>query len=75
MRLNLLMLLIPKIKNMEYPVCKDCKHFIQKEDITLSRCSFFGEKDVITGEIKYNYADISRFNENLCGINGTYYKK
>jgi len=67
------MLLIPKIKNMEYPICKNCKHFIPHKDISFSRCSFFGTKDVVTGEIVYKYADLTR-NDGECGVSGKYYE-
>jgi hypothetical protein len=68
-----LLLLVPKIKNAEYPACKNCVHYIEHKDYTLSRCAFFGEKNLITGEIKYNYADLTR--ENECDISGKYFEK
>lgn len=74
MNLKLLqLLLVPKIKNGEYPACKNCVHFIENKDISFSRCAFFGEKNLITGEIKYNYADLTRNNE--CDVTGKYFEK
>ena len=67
-----LFLLVPQIKNMNYPVCKDCVYFIPDKSITFSKCSFFGEKNVITGDIKYDFADLSRMYK--CGESGKYYK-
>ena len=69
-----LFLLAPQIKNIHYPACKDCIYFIPDESIMFSKCSFFGEKNIITGEIEYDFADLTRDNEKKCGINGTYYK-
>jgi len=69
-----LFLLAPQIKNIHYPACKDCIYFIPDKSIMFSKCSFFGEKNIITGEIKYDFADLSRDNEKKCGVNGTYYK-
>jgi len=68
-----LLLLVPKIKNAEYPACKNCVHYIEHKDYWLSRCAIFGEKNLITGEIKYNYADLTRKYE--CGDLGKYFEK
>ena len=73
LKLLKLLLLVPKIKNMEYPACKNCVHYIEHNDYSLSRCAFFGEKNLITGEIKYNYADLTRKDE--CGVSGKYFEK
>jgi len=68
-----LLLFVPNIKNAKYPACKNCVHYIEHTDYTLSKCAFFGEKNLITGEIKYNYADLTRNNE--CDISGKYFEK
>ena len=74
MNLKLLqLLLVPKIKNGEYPACKNCIHFIENKDISFSRCAFFGEKNLITGEIAYKYADLTRADE--CSVSGKYFEK
>jgi hypothetical protein len=73
MNFKILALLLPKIKNTEYPVCKNCIHYIEHREYLLSRCAFFGEKNIITGEIKYDYADLTRNDE--CGKTGKYYKE
>ena len=67
------LLLLPKIKNGEYPACKNCIHFVENEVVSFSRCAFFGEKNLITGEIIYKYADLTRNNE--CGVSGKYFEK
>ncbi len=40
-----------------------------------STCSKFGFKDLISGEINYEYAVICRSNEKQCGLKGKYYIK
>jgi len=35
----------------------------------------FGEKDLITGKITYNYADFCRRHDEECGKEGKYYEK
>lgn len=67
------LLLLPKIKNVEFPVCKECVYYIEHKDYLLSRCAFLGEKNIITGNITYKYADLSRTGD--CGESGKYYKK
>jgi hypothetical protein len=65
------------IKDMELPVCKNCRYFIpfeNKEQYLLGRCSLFGKKNIITGEITYEFADICRFTSTKCGYNGTLYE-
>jgi hypothetical protein len=66
------------IKNINYPSCINCVHynanFINSEyGSTLNKCSHFGEKNIITDKIIYNYADICRENDSMCGIEGTYF--
>ena len=74
MNLKLLqLLLLPKIKNGQYPACKNCIHFIEDDVVWFSRCAFFGEKNLITGEITYKYADLTRANE--CSVSGKYFEK
>jgi hypothetical protein len=41
----------------------------------MGRCSKFGEKNIITDEIKYDYADKCREKESLCGKEGKYFEK
>jgi hypothetical protein len=42
---------------------------------SLSRCSQFGTKDVLTGEITYEYADLSRMANDKCGLEALYYNE
>jgi hypothetical protein len=41
----------------------------------MSKCSQFGNKDAVSGEIKYDYADLSRTYENKCGLEGKYFNE
>jgi len=68
------------IENYEFPECKSCKYFEPRTTDSefagqFSRCTKFGKKDKITGEIDYNYADLNRNDENKCGIKGRYYER
>jgi hypothetical protein len=66
------------IKNMNFPSCKNCIYFkpsIYNNDFTsiLSKCEKFGEKNIITDEITYNYADSCRNDDLKCGKEGIYF--
>ena len=66
-----------QIKDINLPVCKDCKFFIpyeNQEQYTLGRCMLFGKKDIISGEITYEFADVCRISSNKCGYTGTLYE-
>jgi len=68
------------IENYEFPECKSCKYFEPRNTdmqfaSQFSKCTKFGKKDKITGEIDYNYADLNRNDENKCGIKGRYYER
>lgn len=71
------------IKNKELPICSKCLHFIEHtnnypydpipSDKQYSRCKKFGEINIITGEIEYDLAKISRLDDNKCGRFGSEY--
>lgn len=75
------------IKNIEYPFCVNCVHFLYHKDldpyqpfmnIENSRCKKFGEADLITGVIKYDSVincrkDDSDYDD-TCGVEGKYYE-
>jgi len=68
------------IRNFDFPSCKNCVHYMPSglnNDFTssLNKCKYFGTKDVVTGEIVYDYATSCRYNENLCGNSGKYFVK
>jgi len=66
------------IKNIDVPACRNCIYYRpdpRHSDFTssLNRCEKLGEKNIVTNEIKYNYADSSRERESLCGHSGKYF--
>jgi hypothetical protein len=64
------------IRDIEVPICANCVHFI--EDVNnypydslpnnerYGRCKLYGEKNIITGEIKYDFAFICRSEPTKC---------
>jgi hypothetical protein len=65
------------IKNIDMPSCRNCIHFIQDNyNIdSLSKCNKFGEKNIISNQIRYDYADSCRKDENKCGLEGKCFEK
>jgi hypothetical protein len=68
------------IKNVDLPSCKKCIHYLPSVanldfDSTLNRCSKFGEKDIITDKIKYNFAESCRMDVEKCGEKGEYFEE
>jgi hypothetical protein len=68
------------IKNIEIPSCKNCIYHLPSKhgsdfSSTISRCEKFGEKNIITDEIKYDYVDDCRKNESKCGFEGKYFEE
>lgn len=81
--MRILYLLLPfiyscKIKNINYPSCRNCLHhkpsaFDYATDH--GKCTKFGYKNTITNEITYNYVDICRKDEDACGTEGKYFEE
>ena len=46
----------------KFPLCKDCKFFISDKNTSIGKCKNFGSLDLVTGEIQYAYAAVSRVN-------------
>jgi hypothetical protein len=68
------------IKNGKFPACKNCIHYrpsIFSNDYTstLSKCVNFGNKDILTDKISYDFADSCRNDEDRCGLEGKYFEK
>ena len=86
MRLTHKMLCIMKqtvfIKNMDLPLCINCINFIEdkmtdpygplQNDNENGKCKLYGEKNIVTGEIKYDYASDCR-KDKRCGLIGNYF--
>ena len=70
----------PIIKNVNIPSCRDCIHF-KPDDITsnyasyFSKCSKFGDKNIITNVISYEDAKDCRRDELKCGKEGKYFEQ
>lgn len=74
--LPLLMCIPNNIKYIKYPLCKNCRFFLKnKNNMELSRCMYFGEKDLITGNIIYEFTNLVRHDENKCGVKGIYFEE
>jgi len=72
---NTLPLVAVKIRSSDFPSCKNCIHYKPSPlnfDFTsgLNTCGNFGEKDIISDKIKYDYATDCRRNEEKCGVAG-----
>lgn len=68
------------IKNINIPSCRNCIHYkanptFDEYASNLNKCNNFGEKNIISDEITYKYADICRNNELMCGNEGKYFVK
>ena len=67
------------IKNIHIPSCKTCIHYKPQsytaDYSTLSRCKKFGEKNIISYEITYDYSDFCRKDETKCGNLAKFYEK
>ena len=66
------------IKNINVPSCRNCIYYKQELNdfhSELGRCTYFGEKNIQTDVIKYDFADLCRSSENKCGLEGKYYEQ
>jgi hypothetical protein len=66
------------IKNINIPSCRNCIHYKPEIytdfDSTLNKCEKFGEKNIINGEIRLDFADSCRNDETKCGHSGKYFE-
>lgn len=66
------------IKNKNSKLCINCINFIEdktnyQDDTLYGRCKMFGEQNIITGEIKHDFASLCRYDNTKCGIDGKYF--
>ena len=62
------------IKNINLPACVNCVNFLEQvPDNNFGSCKLFGEKNIVTGVIKYKFATICREYEFLCSEKGKFY--
>jgi len=71
--------LYSSINNGDKPACITCKFYKPEKyarfDSISAKCSFYGNKNLHTGEIDYSYATDCRKNETLCGEEGKLYEE
>lgn len=67
------------IKNMNVPSCRNCIYYKPESysnyDSHLSKCEKFGEKNIITDKIRFDYADMCRKDDSKCGYIGKYFEE
>ena len=71
---------INTIKDINYPSCYNCVYykpsfFSTDYGSSISKCEKIGEKNILTGEINYDYVTICRMNELKCGKEGKYFEE
>jgi hypothetical protein len=66
------------IKHFSAPACISCRFFRinaqAPKDLSLGLCSLFKRKDIITGEIRNEYAGTMRISDTDCGVKGKRYE-
>lgn len=67
------------IRKFQYPACVNCAFFIKPihnshENLHYGKCKKFGEMDLVTGFIDYDYATLCREDTKKCGWRGTEYQ-
>lgn len=67
------------IKNIDIRSCRNCIYYkiesLSNNYPELNECRYFGEKNIQTDIIKYEYADLCRSSENKCGLEGKYFEE
>jgi len=70
------------IRNKNLPLCIHCVHFIEHKNNypydslpsdTYGKCKKFGEVDIVTGIIQYDFAKLCRVDSGKCGRFGSEY--
>ena len=67
---------ISTFRNIRYirdPACKNCLHFRPESENKRNVCLKFGEKNMINGEIVYDYAVTCRRDPMKCSTHGIYF--
>jgi hypothetical protein len=66
------------IKHFSAPACISCRFFRRNpqapKDLSLGLCSKFKYKDIISGEIRNEYAQTMRISDTDCGVKGKRYE-
>ena len=79
-------LFVSGIKNFNKPICINCFYFSKNKNVVntfynnnistnelLGFCTKFGYKNVVTGEITYEYAEKCRRLDGKCGEDGKFF--
>ena len=66
------------IKNINIPACRNCIHYQPDpfyNDFTslLNKCNKFGDKNIVTDKITYDFADQCRNDQSKCGKEGKHF--
>jgi hypothetical protein len=64
------------IKNVDKPLCKDCKYFKYDSiynDFSYGKCTKFGKKNLIDGKITFEDVVLARHHD--CTVNATYFEE
>ena len=65
------------IRNSNLPSCRNCIFYkpLANRDFSciLSECEKFGEKNILTNEIRNDLVKICRIDETKCGVKGKYF--
>lgn len=78
---------VSQVKNANYPACFNCAHFIKYQqldplipstpynDQEFGLCKNFGEMNLVSGKVKYDYASFCRDDDKKCGEKGALYEE
>ena len=68
------------IKNFRLPICKQCAYYLKQDEkddpnkiSDYDKCMKYGEQNVVTGEIRFQYADYVRKQELQCGMSAKHF--
>ena len=71
------------IKNKDFKSCAGCANFLEHStvypydslpnDEKYGKCKMFGEQNLVSGNIEYDYATWCRQDKYKCGIDGKYF--
>lgn len=64
----------PRIKNYNGILCKNCIYY-KSENYVSNKCIKFGELDLVSGKIEYDYAYKCRVDSNCCGLEAKYFQE
>ncbi len=62
------------IKNINSKVCAQCIYSLNNSANDVLKCSLFGQKNIVTGEIHYDSCYTARKDVMMCGQDALYYK-